>query len=58
MGTNSRWNAKIDDRMVVDPIVMTTCMSPFSKPFLNFDSMPKFSTVTNMHFANAAHTSL
>jgi hypothetical protein len=37
---------------------MTTCMSPFSKPFLNFDSMPKFSTVTNMHFANAAHTSL
>jgi hypothetical protein len=25
-------------------------MSPFSKPFLDFDSMPKFSTLTNMPF--------
>jgi hypothetical protein len=30
--------------------VMTICMSPFSKPLLGFDSLPKFSTFTNMHF--------
>ncbi len=29
MGTNSNWNVRIDDTMVVDVIVMTTCMSPF-----------------------------
>jgi hypothetical protein len=38
---NSNWNAGIDDTMVIDSIVMTTCMSPFSKPLLDFDSMPK-----------------
>jgi hypothetical protein len=32
---NSNWNAGIDDIMVVDSIIMTTCMSPFSKPLLN-----------------------
>jgi hypothetical protein len=32
-GINLGWNAIIDDTMVVDSIVMTTCMSPFSKPF-------------------------
>ncbi len=40
----------ISDIMVIDSIVMTTCMSPFSKPLLDFDSMPKFSTFTNMSF--------
>jgi hypothetical protein len=50
MGINLGWNARIDDTMVVDSIVMITCMSPFSKPFLDFDLMPKFSTLTNMSF--------
>ncbi len=40
MGSNLGWNARIDDTMVVDSILMTTCMSPFSKPPLDFDSMP------------------
>jgi len=31
MGINLGWNAGINDTMVVDSIVMTTCMSPFSK---------------------------
>jgi hypothetical protein len=51
MGTNSNWNVGIDDTMVVDSIIMTTCMSRFSKPLLDFDSMPKFSTFTNMPFS-------
>jgi hypothetical protein len=42
MGIKSGWNAKINDTMVVNLIVMTTCMSIFSKPFLDFDSMLKF----------------
>jgi hypothetical protein len=42
MGINLGWNARIDNTMVVGSIVMTTCMSPFSKPLLDFDSMPKF----------------
>jgi len=33
MGTNFGWNARIDDTMVVDSIVMTTCISLFSKHF-------------------------
>jgi hypothetical protein len=50
MGTNLGWNLGIDDTTVIDSIVMTISMSPFSKPLLDFDSMPKFSTFTNMHF--------
>jgi hypothetical protein len=50
MGTNLGWNVGIDDTMIVDSIVMTTCMSPFSKPLLDFDSMPKNFTLTNMSF--------
>ncbi len=50
MGINSGWNVRINDTMVVNSIVMTTCMSPFSKPLLDFDPMPKFSTLTNMPF--------
>jgi hypothetical protein len=41
---NLGWNGIIYDTMVVDSIVMTTCMSPFSKPLSNFDSMQKKST--------------
>jgi hypothetical protein len=52
------WNARIDDTMVVDSIVMTKCMSPFSKPLLEFDSMPKFSTFKNMPFVNLVFASL
>jgi hypothetical protein len=50
MGTDSSWNIGIDDTMIVDSIVMTTCMSPFSKPLLDFNSMPKKFTLTNMPF--------
>jgi len=32
-GNNLGWNVRIDDTMVVDSIVMTTCMSPFSHLF-------------------------
>jgi len=49
-GTNSGWNVGINDIMVINSIVMTTCMSLFSKPFLDFDLMPKFSISTNMPF--------
>jgi len=53
MGIKLGWNARIDDTMVVDLNVMTTCMSIFFKPFLDFDSMQKNSTVivkdTNNH---------
>jgi hypothetical protein len=37
IGTNLGWNVRSNDTMVVDSIVMTTCMSPFSKPLLDFD---------------------
>jgi len=50
MGINSNSNVGIDNTMVVDAIVMTTCMSPFLKPLLNFDTMQKISTFTNMSF--------
>ncbi len=50
MGTNSSWNARIDDTIVVDSIVMTTCMSPFSKPLLDFNLMRTFSIFINMPF--------
>jgi hypothetical protein len=50
MGINSCWNARIDDTMVIDSIIMTTCVSYFPKPLLNFDLMPKFSTLTKHAF--------
>jgi hypothetical protein len=50
MGISSCWNARIDDTMVINLIVMTTCMSPFSKPFLDFDSMSKNFTFAKMPF--------
>jgi hypothetical protein len=54
MGINLGWNVRFDDTKVVNSIVMTTCMSPFSKPFLDFDSMQKISTF----FANVIHAFL
>jgi hypothetical protein len=33
MGINSGWIARIVDILVVDSIVMTTCISPFKTPF-------------------------
>ncbi len=50
MGTNLGLEWVIDDTMVVDSTIMTTCMSSFSNPLLEFDSMLKFSTFTNMPF--------
>jgi hypothetical protein len=50
MGINLGWNARIDDTMVIDSIIMTTCMSYFLKPLLNFDLMPKKFTLTKHAF--------
>ncbi len=50
MGINLGWNVGNDHIIVVNSIVMITCMSPFSKPLLDFDSMPKFPTFVNMSF--------
>jgi hypothetical protein len=47
-----------DDTMVVNSIVMTICMSPFSKPLLNFKSMQKDSTCTNTHFCKCCVVTL
>ncbi len=58
MGINLGWNAGINDIMVVDSIIMTTCMSPFSKPFLDFELMQKFPPSQTCHFTNAILTSL
>jgi hypothetical protein len=44
--------------MVVDSIVMTTYMSPFSKPLLDFDSMPKNSPPQTCFCTNVVHASL
>jgi hypothetical protein len=57
MGTNSGWNARINDTLVINSIIIT-CISPFSKPILDFDSMSKyfhlhkhaFSQMLLMHF--------
>jgi hypothetical protein len=50
MGTNLNSKTMIGDKMVVDPIVLITCMLPFSNPLLDFDSMSKILTLTNMPF--------
>jgi hypothetical protein len=50
MGTNLGLNVGIDDIMVVGSIEMTTCMSPFSKPLLDFDSMQKKFHTHKHHF--------
>jgi len=52
MGTNLSSKAMIADIMIIDSIVQTTSMSPFSNPLLDFDSMLKFLILTNMSFAN------
>jgi hypothetical protein len=48
IGTGSK--IVMGDTMVDDSIVMTTCMSPFSNPLLDFDSMLKILTLINMPF--------
>jgi hypothetical protein len=48
MGINLGWNAGINDTMVIKSIVMTTCISPFSKAFLDFDSTQKISTLKHV----------
>ncbi len=58
MGINSSWNARIDDTMVVESIVMTTCMSPFSKPLLNFNQCQKFPPSKTCLSANVVHAFL
>ncbi len=50
MRTNLGSKTTIDDTMVVDSTIMTTCMSSFSNPLLDFDSMLVFLTFTNMFF--------
>jgi len=50
IGNNSGFKSVIDDTMVIDSTIMTTCMSRFSNPLLEYDSMLKFSTFTNMPF--------
>jgi len=50
---NLGWNSKINNTMVIDSKVMTTCMSSFSKPLSDFGLMPKQFTVTKTcPFAN------
>jgi hypothetical protein len=34
--------AMVGDTMIVNSIIMTTCISPFSNPLLDFDSMSEF----------------
>jgi hypothetical protein len=46
MRINLGWNSKINNTTVIDSKVMTTCMSPFSKPLLDFGLMPKKIIVT------------
>jgi len=48
MGINLGSKTVIDNTMVINSIVMTTCMSLFSNALLDFDSMPKFSNFTNL----------
>jgi hypothetical protein len=43
---NLGWNSKINNTMIIDSKAMTTCMLPFSKPFLDFGSMPKKIIIT------------
>jgi hypothetical protein len=50
MGTNFSSKTMMGNTMVIDSTIMTTCMLLFSNPFLNFDSMPKKLTLTNMVF--------
>ncbi len=58
MGISLGWNVGIDDTVVVDSIVMTTCMSHLSKPLLDFNSMSKFSNPQTCLSANVVHAYL
>ncbi len=58
MGVNSCWNAGIDDIMVVDSIVMTTCMSPFSNLFYTLIQCKKISPSQTCLSTNVVHAFL
>ncbi len=51
--TNSRWKLEIDDITVVNSIVMTICIPPFSKPRLDFDFTPKWSIPTYIPYCKS-----
>jgi hypothetical protein len=55
VGTNLSSKAMIGDTMIIDSIVQTTSMLPFSNPLLDFDSMLKILILTNMPIANTKH---
>jgi hypothetical protein len=42
--------------MVVDSIIMTICISPFLKPYLDFDFMPKKFSFKYIPFVKNVHT--
>ncbi len=47
------------DTMVDDSTIMTTCMSLFSNPLLDFDLMPNFFDLhKHVFFANTTHAYL
>ncbi len=52
------WNAKIDDTMIIDSIIMRTCMSPFSKPLLDLTQYKKISSSQTCLSTNVAHAFL
>jgi hypothetical protein len=58
MGTNSGGNVKINDRMVVDLIVMTTCISLFQKPFWTLTQCQNFPPSQTCFSTNVVHASL
>ncbi len=58
METNLGSKAVINLIMLINSIVMITCMSPFSNPLLDFNSMLKFLTFTNIFFVNTTHAYL
>jgi hypothetical protein len=57
IGINSGWNVGINNTMVVDSIVMTTCMSPFStfRLLIQCKKIPPSQTCI---FANVVHAFL
>jgi hypothetical protein len=58
MGTNLSSKVMIGDTIIVNSTIMTTCMSPFSNRFLDFDSILKFLTLINMPFISIDHANL
>jgi hypothetical protein len=57
MGTNSGWNVRIDDTIVVDLIVMTICIPYSQNPFWTFIQCKKIPPSQTCFFANVIHAS-